>query len=157
MEIHVSEKEFQFSDMDAISAGLIRMLPESAAVNDQAAHGRIYCAPTAGRDPEADQDWQENVEPELRTLFKSHVDAVVGDIGKIQNNEGVFSMNVPLEHARAWIHTLNQARLVLCARYNFSEEDISGEREQTGEKGFAILQIDFYGMLLGFLLNHTEL
>lgn len=157
MEIQVGEKEFQFSGMDAIIAGLIRMLPESAAAEDGVARDRIYRTPTAGRDAEADRDWRENVVPELRALFNGHVGTVAGDIAGMRNNEGIFTMSVPIGHAGAWIHALNQARLALGARNNFDEEDISGAREHTGNKGFAILQIDFYGMLLGFLLSHTEL
>ncbi len=157
MQILADEEGWRLEDMDPIVAGLLRMIPECASPDDEAAGARIFSVPTGGRDPEADSEWRETVEPGLRELFKSHVDVVVADLAGMRAEDGLPGMRIPLANARAWIHALNQARLALAARHGFTEEDISGARERTGEEAFAILQIEFYGMLLGFLLRRVEI
>jgi hypothetical protein len=157
MEIHSSDTGWVFTEMDPMIGELLRGLPGCAATDDEVAAKRIFCSPTAGADAEADQEWQENVEPEMRELFQSHVDVVAGDLAAMTEKEDGFSVEIPVQHARAWIHTLNQARLALGARHGVTEEDTAGRRRRrTNEKAFALMQIDFYGMLLSLLVGQTE-
>ncbi len=157
MRIRADDEGWQFEEMDPVVEGLLRMIPECASPDDEAAGRRIFSAPTGGKDPEADREWTETVEPELRELFKSHVDVVAADLSAMKEDGEAVSMSIPMANVRAWIHTLNQARLALAARHGFTEEDISGAKEHTGEESFAIMQIDFYGTLLGLLLRRVEL
>ena len=157
MEIRTNGDGWVFEDMDPIIIELLRLLPTCAAPDDEAARKRIFSAPSGGNDAEADLDWSENVEPGLRDLFKSHVDVVAADLGAIQRQGDTFTLGIAAGHARAWIHTLNQARLALGARHGVTDEDAAGRRRHSGAKGFAMMQIDFYAMLLGMMLSRTEL
>ncbi|MEO6787475.1 MAG: DUF2017 family protein [Chthoniobacteraceae bacterium] len=158
MEIRATDEGWVFEDMDPLIVELLRTLPACATPDDDAARKRIFSTPTNGDDAEADRDWRENVEPGMSELFKSHVDVVAADLGAIQEKEEAFTLGIPAEHGRAWIHTLNQARLALGARHGVDDDDTGGRRRRhSGAKAFAIMQIDFYGMLLGMLLSRTEL
>ena len=157
MEIRSSDEGWVFEDMDPLIAELLRGLPACAEPGDGAARKRIFSTPTGGDDAEADRDWHEQVEPEMRELFKTHVEAVAADLVAIQRHGEIFSLNIAAENARAWIHTLNQARLALGAHHGVTDEDAAGRRRHSGAKGFAMMQIDFYGMLLGMMLSRTEL
>ena len=157
MEILANEDGWVFDDMDPFIVELLRGLPACAAPDDDAARRRIFTAPTGGRDEEADSDWRENVEPELRELFKTHVDVVAADLATIRQAGEIFSLSIPLANGRAWVHSLNQARLALGARHGVTDDDTAGRSRHSGAKGFAIMQIDFYGMLLSLLLGRTEL
>lgn len=158
MEIRSSEKGWLFEDIDPLIGELLRGLPGCAAVDDDAARRRIFSLPTAGGDAEADQEWCENVVPEMRELFQSHVDVVTGDLAAMKEAGDSFTLNIPVQNARAWIHTLNQARLALGAKHGVTDDDTAGrKRRTTGAKAFALMQIDFYAMLLSLLLGQTEL
>ena len=158
MEIRVTDDGWVFEEMDPFIVELIRNVPGSAVADDEPARSRIFSAPTGGSDLEADAEWREHVEPGMRELFQSHTDIVAADIATVRRKEDAFTLSIPAAHARAWIHTLNQARLALGALHGVTDDDTTGRRRKHGEaKAFAIMQIDFYGMLLGYLLSGTEL
>jgi len=157
MEIQASEKGWVFADMEPLIVELLRGLPACADPDDEASRARIFSAPTAGDDPEADSEWREENEPELHELFQTHVDVVAADLAAIRQKGDAFTLTIPAANSRAWIHTLNQARLALGARHGITEDDTAGRRRHRGAKAFAVMQIDFYGMLLSMLLSQTEL
>jgi len=157
MEIRTSEAEWEFADMDPLIVELLRGLPACADPDDEVSRKRIFSTPTAGGDPQADSEWREEVEPEMREFFQTHVDVVAADVAAIRQNGEAFTLNIPAANGRAWIHTLNQARLALGARHGVTDDDTAGRRRHRGPKAFAIMQIDFYGMLLSLLLSRTEL
>lgn len=158
MNILWEDGDVIFSDLDDFWSELLRRLPDTAAPEDELARKRMFGAPTGGKDPEADEEWAEVVEPEMRELFQSHIDVVSGDLRTMIEGEGGNSMRIPADHLRAWVHTLNQARLAIGARNGVTEDDMEGRRAfETQEKGFAMVLIEVYGQLLGMLLRHTEL
>ncbi len=157
MEIHVSERGFVFAEMESLIAELLRGLPACADPDDEASRQRIFSTPTGGADAEADREWREEVEPDLRELFQSHVDVVAADVAAIRQSGERFTLSISAENSRAWIHTLNQARLALGARHGVTDDDTAGHRRPRGPKAFAMMQIDFYGMLLSAILERTEL
>ena len=159
MEIRSSDEGWEFTAMDPFVLDLLRVLPMCAEPEDDAARKRIFSPPTIqpDADAEANAEWSEYVEPGLRELFKCHTDIVAADLAAIEEKDEAASLRIPADHGRAWIHTLNQARLALGARHDVTEEDTAGRRQHSGEKGFALMQIDFYAMLLSLLLSRTEL
>ncbi len=157
MEIRNEEEGWIFEEIDPLIAELLGILPQCAAPEDDAARQRIFSTPTAGQDTAADEDWHEYVEPDLRELFQSHTDTVAADLATMDRQGDLFTLTIPLENGRAWVHTLNQARLALAARHGLTEGDTEGRHRLDGEKGFAVMQIDFYAMILSLLLSRTEL
>ena len=157
MEIRNEEDRWVIEEIDPFIAELLRILPECAAPDDDPARKRIFTTPTAGQDTAADEDWHEYVEPQLRELFKSHTDIAAADIAAMEMRDDLASLTIPFANGRAWIHTLNQARLALGARHGVTESDTEGLGRLNGEKGFAVMQIDFYAMILSVLLSRTEL
>jgi hypothetical protein len=157
MNIQWQDGDVLFGDLDEFLSELFLRLPEFAGAEDEAARKRLYGGATGGADPEADSEWHEVVEPELRELFQSHIDVVSADLKLMENKDDLHVLRVPGEHLDAWVHTLNQARLALGARHDVTEEDMEGHREIDGpEKGFALFQIEIYGLVLSFLLRHME-
>ena len=158
MQIRWDEEGWHFEEMDPFEIGLLRELPASALLDDEAARERILSSPTHGADAEADQEWREHVVPGLAELFRSNVDVVVDDLAAMRTHGEESSVHIPAKNARAWIHTLNQARLALGAMHGVTEADIEGRRRtRSRAKAKALMQIEVYGMLLGLLLAHTEI
>ena len=158
MELRWDDDGWHFEEMDSLVTELLGHVPSCAMIQDDAAEARIFTSPTQGADASDDQDWRENVVPELRELFQSHVDIVRGDLARLKTEGGHSAIDIPAANGRAWIHTLNQARLALAAKHGITEEEIEARRKVHGvDKSYALLQIDFYGMLLGLILSRTEL
>jgi len=158
MEIHQDEDGWRFAELDALVTDLLRQMPACALLEDDSVQARLFSSPTQGGDGQQDEEWQEFVVPGLRELFQGHVDIVRGDLARLKYDGTTASLTVPTAHGRAWIHALNQARLALAAKHGMTEDDIEARRPVRGqEKAFALLQIDFYGMLLGIFLRGTEL
>ena len=158
MKLRYNDEAWNFEEMDPFETALLREVPLCAVPEDEKTKRRLYSSPTAGADKEADEEWRENVDPGLRELFQSHLDAVVGDIAKMKIEGESSSIRIPAANAPAWIHTLNQARLALGAKHDVTEDDMEGRRmPRENAKLYALMQIDCYGTLLGLLLRHTEL
>ncbi len=157
MEIRNETDGWVFEEIDPFIIDLLRVIPECASTDDEAARKRIFSSLTDGEDTAADEDWREYVEPDLRELFKSHTDIVAADLRTMRTDSENATLRIPLSNARAWIHTLNQARLSLAARHGVDESESENLASLSGPKGFILMQLDFYGTILSFLLTRTEL
>lgn len=155
MEIEPTEDGWVFSKMGSLMADLFRMLPGAASAEDDASMERIFSGPTGGKEPEIESDWREYVVPDLRKLFQSHVDVVSADLAAMDKGKKSAELLICNDHARAWVHTLNQARLALAARHEINEES-SSLHSETQIDSVVSLQMDLYGTVLSLLLDQTE-
>jgi Domain of unknown function (DUF2017) len=130
---------------------MLRQIVSSADPGEGgAAHARIFPAPTAGREPDADRDWREYVEPDLRRLFQDALDVVAEDVQRLkpEGRKRGESLRIPVKNLEAWIHALNQARLAIAARNDFSEKDMDGRVPIEGDaRALSLFQVHFYGFL----------
>lgn len=157
MKIHrLDAKTIALEEIDAFTCELLRQIPANAdPTNSDAALARLYPAPTAGQDAEADADWRELIEPELRELFLDAVTLVQEDLKALPEKGG--TLRLPVRHLDGWIHALNQARLALAARHGFSEKELEREIPLEGsERAFTLFKIHFYGLLQEFFLRQLE-
>jgi len=124
---------------------------------NDAARQRLFPSPTNGKDPDLDKDWLEYVEPELIDWFTTSLQVVERDLKGFPSgpaNDLGYTLQIPIDHLDAWIHALNQARITLGARYNFTEHDMSGEIPIGGhERSFALFQEHFYGVLIEWFIR----
>jgi hypothetical protein len=158
MNFQLQDGDIVFGDLDEFFGALLRRLPDCAAAEDEATKRRLYGGVTGGKDPDADEEWKEMVAPELQDLFRSHIDIVTRDLENIEERDEELTLRVPSEHIHAWIHTLNQARLALGAKWDVTEDDMSGRgiNDADPEKAFALLQIEIYGLILNFFIQQVD-
>ncbi len=161
MKIHrLDAKTVALEEIDGLIGELLRRIPASAdPTGSDEATARLFPTLTEGREPGADADWREFVEPGLRELFMDAVSVVREDLknfpAKAKGASG--TLRVPVKHLEAWIHALNQARLALAARHDFAEGELEREIPTEGnERAFALFQIHFYGLLQEFFLRQLE-
>lgn len=136
--------------LDLFCAELLRQITSCARVEEgDPAADRIFSAPTLGKDKEADAEWKELVEPDLRELFESALDTVDRDLASFRQQPGVRveTLRIPISHLRSWVHSLNQARLALGARYGIDEKDMDEIGLGRDARSLAIFQIHFYGII----------
>jgi hypothetical protein len=67
-------------------------------------------------------------------------------------------LRIPAKNSDAWLNALNQARLVIAAKYNFTETDLCDHyRSPIGSRrDLGLFQVNFYGFLQEFILHEPE-
>jgi len=159
MEICRHKDHIEISELDPFLAELLRQIPASASPDGVlAAEQRLFTSPANRKETELCAEWKVYVEPELRRLFQSATETVAADLEQLNGNEKNLAnrtLLIPAKHADAWLSALNQARLVIAAKYNFTEGELGDHlRSPIGSRrDLSLFQINFYGFLQEFILR----
>ena len=162
MEIRRRNDQIEISELDPFLAELLRQIPASANPDGvQAAEQRLFSAPSNGKQTELCAEWRIYVEPELRRLFQTATETVAADLQQLNGNEKSFAnrtLRIPAKHADAWLSALNQARLVIAAKNNFTVNELNDHfRSPIGSRrDLSLFQVNFYGFLQEFILRELE-
>jgi hypothetical protein len=162
MEITRHKDFLELSELDPFLAELLRQVPASAkAEGDPAAEARIYSRPCFSAQDELCNEWKAYVKPELRRLFQTATETVASDLAQLDGNEKAFAnrtLKIPAAHAEAWLSALNQARLVIAAKNDFTEGELSDHcRSPIGSRrDLSLFQVNFYGFLQEFILREIN-
>ena len=159
MEICRHNDHIELSELDPFLAELLRQIPASArpdGVPD--AEQRLFSSPANRKETELCAEWKMYVEPELRRLFQSAAETVAADLEQLNGNEKSVAnrtLRIPAKHADAWLSALNQARLVIAAKNNFTESELGDHfRSPIGSRrDLSLFQVNFYGFLQEFILR----
>jgi hypothetical protein len=162
MEICRRNDYIEISELDPFLAELLRQIPASANPEGlEAAEQRLFSSPTNGQETEICAEWKLYVEPELRRLFQTATETVSADLEQLNGNEkklGNRTLCIPSKHADAWLNALNQARLVIAAKYNFTDGEL-GEHFRSpigSRRDLSLFQVNFYGFLQEFILRELD-
>ena len=162
MEICRRNDYIEISELDPFLAELLRQIPASANPEGlEAAEQRLFSSPTNGKETEICAEWKLYVEPELRQLFQTATETVSADLEQLNGNEkklGNRTLCIPSKHADAWLNALNQARLVIAAKYNFTDGEL-GEHFRSpigSRRDLSLFQVNFYGFLQEFILREWD-
>jgi Domain of unknown function (DUF2017) len=162
MEICCRKGVFELSELDPFLAELLRQIPSSANPDGApAAEQRLFSAPTTGNETEICAEWKTYVEPELRGLFQTATQTVAADLEQLNGNEKSFAnctLRIPSKHADAWLSALNQARLVIAAKNDFTESELNDHFHSPigSRRDLSLFQINFYGFLQEFILRELQ-
>jgi len=162
MEIRRRKDEIELCELDPFLAELLRQIPASATPGGvPAAEQRLFSPPTMEKESEASSEWKLYVEPELRRLFQTATETVAGDLEQLNGNEkslGNRTLRIPSKHGDAWLSALNQARLVIAAKNNFTESELNDHCHSPigSRRDLSLFQVNFYGFLQEFILRELE-
>ena len=162
MEICRHGDALEIFDLDPFLAELLRQIPASAnPEGTPAAEQRLFSPPADASEKEMRAEWKLYVEPELRRLFRSATETVAADLAQLDGKEKSFAnctLRIPKEHADAWLSALNQARLAIAAKYNFTDGELCDHyRSPIGSRrDLSLFQVNFYGFLQEFILQELE-
>ena len=162
MEICRRNDYIEISELDPFLAELLRQIPASANPEGvEAAEQRLFSSPTNGKETEICAEWKLYVEPELRRLFQTATETVAADLEQLNGNEKNLvnrTLCIPSKHTDAWLNALNQARLVIAAKYNFTDGEL-GEHFRSpigSRRDLSLFQVNFYGFLQEFILRELD-
>jgi hypothetical protein len=163
MEIRHQGDCIEISELDPFLAELLRQVPESTdACGVEAAQQRLFSLPALSSEQEICAEWKVYVEPELRRLFQTATQTVAVDLQQLNGSAKPFAnctLRIPAQNADAWLNALNQARLVIAAKYNFNESDLCDHyRSPIGSRrDLGLFQVNFYGFLQEFILHELKM
>jgi len=163
MEFRRNKDCLEISELDPFLAELLRQIPESTSTDGvESAQQRVFSSPAPASEREICAEWKLYVEPELRRLFRSATETVATDLQQLNGNAKPFAnctLRIPIENAEAWLNALNQARLVIAAKYNFTDGELCDHyRSPIGSRrDLGLFQVNFYGFLQEFILQEMEL
>ncbi|HEV2095467.1 MAG TPA: DUF2017 family protein [Chthoniobacterales bacterium] len=149
-------------DLDPFLAELLRQIPASTkAEGVDSAERRLFSEPAAATEKELCAEWKVYVQPELRRLFGHATDIVVADLEQLASNEKPFAnctLRIPTRNAEAWLNALNQARLAIAAKFDFTESELSDHyRSPIGSRrDLSLFQVNFYGFLQEWILREVD-
>ena len=94
-------------------------------------------------------------------FFSTATETVAADLQQLNGSEKPFAnctLRIPTTHADAWLNALNQARLVIAAKYNFNEGELCDHyRSPIGSRrDLSLFQVNFYGFLQEFILRELK-
>jgi hypothetical protein len=159
MEFRRQNDCLEISELDPFLAELLRQIPESTNTEGaESAHQRLFSAPAGSAEREICAEWKVYVEPELRRLFQTSTETVAADLEQLNGCTKPFAnctLRIPIENAEAWLNALNQARLVIAAKYNFTDGELCDHyRSPIGSRrDLGLFQVNFYGFLQEFILQ----
>jgi hypothetical protein len=162
MEICRRNDEIEISELDPFLAELLRQVPSSANPEGAiAAEERLFSPPADQNETEICAEWKLYVKPELRRLFQTATKTVAADLEQLSGNEKIFAdrtLLIPSRHADAWLSALNQARLVIAAKYKFTDAELCDHyRSPIGSRrDLSLFQVNFYGFLQEFILRELD-
>jgi hypothetical protein len=162
MEIRRRRNQIEISELDPFLSELLRQIPASANPEGApAAEERIFSPPANGVETELCAEWKVYVEPELRRLFQTATETVTSDLEQLNGNEKILAnctLRIPAKHADAWLSALNQARLVIAAKNNFTETELNDHCHSPigSRRDLSLFQVNFYGFLQEFILREME-
>jgi hypothetical protein len=162
MEICRRKDDLEISELDPFLAELLRQIPTSAKPEGApAAEDRLFSRPAAAGEAESCAEWKLYVEPELRRLFQTANETVAADLEQLNGNEKPFAnrtLRIPATHADAWLSALNQARLVIAAKNDFTDGELCDHyRSPIGSRrDLSLFQVNFYGFLQEFILRELS-
>lgn len=162
MEMRRDGDCIELLDLDPFLAELLRQIPASTkAEGVDSAERRLFSEPAAATEKELCAEWKVYVQPELRRLFGHATDIVVADLEQLASNEKPFAnctLRIPTRNAEAWLNALNQARLAIAAKFDFTESELSDHyRSPIGSRrDLSLFQVNFYGFLQEWILREVD-
>lgn len=156
VELIHSGKLLRFSQLDATLAWLIARAPAIAEEGMAEPASRERLLPQPSNDDEFNREWVEFIQPGLEKAILSASELVARDLAELQIRPGCndHAFDVPLDHADAWLHCLNAARLTLTARHRFADGELAGEMPPRIDsvRELALFQVHLYAVIQECLL-----
>ncbi|MBW0000955.1 MAG: DUF2017 family protein [Verrucomicrobia bacterium] len=152
-------EKIDFSQVEPIEAELLKQIPAATqGEDDPKVKSRLYPDPGGSAEAGLAADWEELVRPDLEHLFLSSRRVVEEDLALIRERRGFATLSLPLAHADAWLNVLNQARLVLATRYEFTDTELLQYEPPVifSRRDLALLQINFYAAIQERLIEALE-
>ena len=153
MQISRTEDALVLAGLDLFLAELLRQIPASADPADNAAARERLLSKPYSDDARLNEEWEEYVQPDLLQHFQDANETVKDDLACIESGDESdsdgYRLSIPRPHFERWLNSLNQARLALAARHEFSDKELERDLSMAldNARDLGLFQIHFYGLI----------
>lgn len=156
----VDEKHVQIAAINPYLAVCLFDLPEILTRRDHpAANDRLF-PPLTRDDKKSNSEWREMVGPDMRHLFVSAGETVTRDLTGLREDPlhaKHLQVIFPAEHLASWMSAINEARLILGAMHQVTEDDMNDRSPDPNDpKTLAIVKIHVLGELMAHLVDFVD-
>ena len=163
MQFSRSKDQIIIDQLDPFAFEMLMLIPVSSNPEGiPEAEDRLFSSPETVSS-EFSEDWKSYVEPELRHLFQSAVEVVESDLQAMdhamsESGGSTPELHIPSKHIEAWVSALNQARLVISAKFGFNREEMERGLPESiqSPRQMGLLQMDLYDFLLLCFVQEME-
>jgi Domain of unknown function (DUF2017) len=147
-------------NIEPLEADLLKQVPgvcESG--EDSRSEARLFSPPADSSEGQFLNDWAEYVRPELLHLFLSARNTFKEDVKKLASTPGRLGrLVVPRAHTDAWLNALNQARLILATKFDFTDRELSNHHAPKwfSRRDLVLQQINFYAEIQERIIDAVE-
>jgi hypothetical protein len=147
-------------NIEPLEADLLKQVPgvcESG--EDSRSEARLFSPPADSSEGQFLNDWAEYVRPELLHLFLSARNTFKEDVKKLASTPGRLGrLVVPRAHTDAWLNALNQARLILATKFDFTDRELSNHNAPKwfSRRDLVLQQINFYAEIQERIIDAVE-
>ena len=156
-----------FSGIHPVLADLLRAVATDPW--ERYPEGSKRLLPSPGAEEDLCLDWQDHVQPGLRHQFDSDRKIIADDLKTMSldlekvredlGDEGEgFRLEIPRDHAEAWLTTLNALRLAIASDHDLGERELAAQDpiDLSSDRGSALMQVNFYALVQECLLQIME-
>lgn len=152
----VDEKTIRLIGLNRLVASCLQGLGEILAQRDSPAAGHRLMPPPS-TDAVINEEWERLVTPDLRHLFVTAAETVLRDLTALESDprrRNYFRVAFPTVHLAAWLSALNQARLILGAQFQITDELMDRrDLDPQSADDRALLRIHLLGWVLELLVE----
>jgi len=150
-----SKEQVQLEDLNEWLIGFLEALPSLPEDDDERVNSRLF--PDPSPEPAVCEEWADFVQPSLEEEFAGARQVVRSDLKNLEPSDDA-KLIIPLAHAESWVNTLNQARLTLASRHEFTEDELSESAVPYVDDPRSILrfQMDLYALLQEVLIEALD-
>lgn len=160
MEILVSEnRQTEFRGVPPFLFDLLKDIAPAGASTDPRAESRLFPPPVRhGDDAGILEDWNAFVQPGLQQEFQAARDVVQADVRRASHDGSTWALEIPFQHAEAWLNALNQARLAIAEEHGFGDGELMADLPSVieGPRDRALFQMHFYGMIQEWFVKFLD-
>lgn len=163
MQIYTTEDALVLAGLDLFLVELLRQIPVSAEPEDHAAvRERLFGKPSRD-DPQLNRDWADYIQPDLEKSFEEAKNTVRRDLDQCMDGGGEtgmedYRLGIPRKHFEPWLNSLNQARLALAVRNEFTDKEMERDLPASldSARDLSLFQIHFYGLIQECLVRELS-
>jgi hypothetical protein len=148
----VGDDRVRISRVDRVTAHCLLEVPGILPqAGPGAAKERLFPG-VSDQDSQLNEEWRQFVTPELEHLFAAARETLAQDTAGLADQSEV---TIPLSHCEAWISAINQARLVLGAQHEVTEEDMDDMSftDPADPKQQALFRVHVLGHVVGVFVE----
>jgi len=150
----LNDRTLLLTGVDPAVAFCLRQIPAILSKRDSAGIRERLHPDALPSEAARNAEWHRLMDADLRHLFEAAQQTLERDLEAFDQRRRRIAF--PVEHLKAWMSAVNQARIVLSEQHQFEAADMQRDDFTPGSpRDAALLQVQLLGYVLQILVEHA--